>query len=289
MNAIFLLSLQMEWGADEALLPEPMSRLQTRPAEAPAREPDMRRHDPLPAAAPSATPGPSHPPAQPPAQGWSPRAPIAVTAARGPAAEARDAAAAAHDLDALRAAILGFGACSLRDTATHSVLPSGDPAAGIVIVGEVPDEDEDRAGHPFAGRAGDLLDRMLGSIRLSRADCLLLPLIPWRPPGGKQPTPVELNTCQPFLERALVLARPAFVLCMGSRPARTVAGSAIRAGASWRSPVVSGLPEGARALAMRHPSYLLSHLPARRDAWTDLIRLRRALDAREPLSSITDA
>ncbi len=289
MNAMFLLSLQMEWGADEALLPEPLSRLHARPAEPPPRafapQPDAQASiAPTPPAHATAPASPL-----PPAATWTPRTTQAAPSARGPAAEAHDAARGASDLDALRAAILGFAGCSLRDTATHSVLPTGDPGTGIVIVGEVPDEDEDRAGHPFAGRAGDLLDRMLGSIRLSRTQCLLLPLIPWRPPGGKQPTPIELATCQPFLERALVLARPSVILCMGSRPARSVAGSTIRAGAGWRTPVIDGLPDGTKALAMRHPSYLLSHLPARRDAWADLIRLRRTLDVLDASPAITVA
>ncbi len=254
MDALALLSLQIEWGADEALENEPVARLGVRPAMA----------APNPARAP-ANAAPGVPPARP-----------VPPPAAGPVAVARDAADRAADLDALRAAIAAFDGCGLRDTATR---PAVAPAARLVIVGEVPDEEEDRSGTPFAGRPGQLLDRMLASIGLDRAGLLLLPLIPWRPPGNRPPSPLELSICLPFLERALHLAGPSHLLLMGSRPARLVAGTQIRAGGGWRVPVLPGLPPGCRALAMRHPSYLLSHLPARREAWADLLRLRHRLDA----------
>lgn len=300
MDALSLLALQIAWGADEALAPEPISRLHLAtadlvaapPSAATAREPATLRSPPRAVLPGSIPPEAMLPGAMPPGRmpGMPEPATPARTAlpagkgretappARGPAAAARAAAEAAADLDALRAVIAAFDQCGLRDTATRPVLPAGNPSNGVVIVGEVPDEDEDRAGQPFAGRNGELLDRMLGSIGLDRGHVLLLPLIPWRPPGGRPPNPIEMATCLPFLQRGLALARPTHILSMGSRPARVLADSVIRAGAGWRRPVLPDLPEGARVLAMRHPGYLLSHLPARREAWADLIRLRRALD-----------
>lgn len=288
MDALALLSLQIAWGADEALENDPLSRLNRRPVE-PA--PVVR--------------GPAAPPVAPPAKRAvaqsSPSPPPAATApaiqavpTRGPVAEAQEAARQAGDLDALRNAIASFGGCALRDTATHAVLAAGpipgSVPGGLAIVGEVPDEDEDRAGTPFAGRPGQLLDRMLASIGLDRTGILLVPLIPWRPPGNRPPSALELSVCLPFLQRALELSAPAHLLLMGSRPSRAVADCAIRAGAGWRTPTLPGLPPHCRALAMRHPSYLLSHLPARRDAWTDLLRLRRVLDAQQVAgNTITDS
>ena len=287
MDALALLSLQIAWGADEALENDPVSRLNRRPAEAavgthrpaaPAAAPPSSRPS-SPSLSPSLSPwaAPSNP-APPPAETLPAIQPVP---ARGPVAEARDAARHAVDLDALRNAILAFDGCALRDTATRAVLATGPVLGGLAIVGEVPDEDEDRAGTPFAGRPGQLLDRMLASIGLDRAGVLLVPLIPWRPPGNRPPSTLELSVCLPFLERALELAAPAHLLLMGSRPSRAVADCAIRAGAGWRTPTLPGLPPHCRALAMRHPSYLLSHLPARRDAWTDLLRLRRVLDEQQ--------
>lgn len=275
MDALALLKLQIEWGADEALLFEPVDRLLQGPAPV-RRLLEPVRAVPLPPARSVTTP----PPAEAPVPAGE----------RGQAAAARVAANAAADLPALRAAIAAFDGCSLRDTATHLLFAEGDPASGVVIVGEVPDAEEDRAGYPFAGRPGLLLDRMLDSIGLDRGRVLLTPLIPWRPPGDSKPSEFHLSMCLPFLERLLVLAQPRHLLLMGSRPAKLLAGSTIRANAGWQRPLVPGLAPEARALAMRHPAYLLSHLPARRDAWLDLLRLRTALDeADRSAGAITDA
>ncbi len=262
MDALSLLRLQIEWGADEALDPVPLDRLHPVAARAAAPRPL-----PTPEAAPVRMAG-----------SGNGRAP-----AGGAAAAAREAAATATDIASLRAVLAAFDGCGLRDTATNLVFAEGDPEAGLVIVGEVPDAEEDRTGRPFAGRPGLLLDRMLDSIGLHRSRLLLAPLIPWRPPGNRPPSELELSICLPFLQRLLVLARPVHLVLMGSRPAKLLAGTALRAEAGWQRSVVPGLDEGVRILAMRHPAYLLSHLPARRDAWADLLRLRRARDP------ITDA
>lgn len=273
LDALSLLRLQVEWGADEALEPAPLDRLH-RPAAEPAR----------PSASPAASAATSPPAAAvatlPPPAAAAPR-----QAARGQAAEARALAMGCADIASLRAAIAGFDGCSLRDTATHLVFAEGDANSGLVIVGEVPDAEEDRAGHPFAGQPGVLLDRMLESVGLDRTRLLLVPLIPWRPPGNRPPTELELATCLPFLERLLELARPARLLLMGSRPVKLLAGGNIRAKAGWQAVRLPGAKAGAEAdattlpaLAMRHPSYLLSHPAAKRDAWASLLLLRRTLD-----------
>ena len=266
VDALALLRLQIEWGADEALDAVPVDRLHPvaslavtaavapRPSPAPVTRASSSR---------AAASGPGQVPAG------------------GPAAAAREAAAAAMDIPSLRAVLAAFEGCGLRDTATNLVSAEGDAQAGLVIVGEVPDGEEDRTGRPFAGRPGLLLDHMLHSIGLHRSRLLLAPLIPWRPPGNRPPSDLELSICLPFLQRLLVLARPTHLVLMGSRPAKLLAGTTIRADAGWQRPTLPGLPDGARVLAMRHPAYLLSHLPARRDAWADLLRLRHA---REPIT-----
>lgn len=279
MDALALLKLQIEWGADEALDPDPIDRLAAH----------RLRAQPV-------GPGDSQPPVSvivPPAPIARravpvPAAPVAPAARNAQVALAREVANAAEDIPALRAAIAAFEGCSLRDTATHLVFAEGDALSGLVIVGEVPNAEEDRAGHPFAGRPGQLLDRMLDSIGLDRAGVLLVPLIPWRPPGDRPPSELELAICKPFLDRLLVLVRPHRLLLMGSRPAKLLANTTIRASAGWQDIAVAGLNGGpVPMLAMRHPSYLLSHPTARRDSWTALLLLRRTLDQnpkKEPAS-----
>ena len=176
----------------------------------------------------------------------------------------------------------GFEGCSLRDTASHTLFAEGDPATGLLLIGEVPDADEDRAGRPFAGPPGALLDRMLASIGLSRADMLIAPLIPWRPPGDRKVSPVEMAACLPFLHRLLVLAQPRLVVLMGVRPLRALVGadsSLARLRGRWLPVAVSGAPAPIQALPMRHPAHLLANPLSRRDAWHDLMLLRSTLTA----------
>lgn len=276
MDALALLKLQIAWGADEALEPDPIDRLRARSSGTTDSSP--------PGSTLVATPPALRRPAP------IPVAPGLAAARNGQVALAREVANAAADLPALRAAIAGFEGCSLRDTATHLVFAEGDASTGLVIVGEVPNAEEDRAGHPFAGRPGQLLDRMLDSIGLDRGRVLLVPLIPWRPPGDRPPSDLELAICKPFLERLLVLARPARLLLMGSRPTKLLAGITIRANAGWQDIAIATERSGdpVPMLAMRHPSYLLSHPTARRESWSALLLLRRTLDLDQKNELVTD-
>jgi len=266
LDALALLRLQIEWGADEALDEAPLNRL------LPRAEPE-RRHAPEPRR--PLAPDAASPPA-PAARRMAPGAAPPPRALRGQAEEAGRLAESAADLPALRTAMAGFAGCSLRDTATNLIFAEGDPTPGLVVVGEVPDADEDRAGHPFAGRPGLLLDRMLDSIGLARTGVLLVPLIPWRPPGDRKPSEIELEACLPFLHRILELAGPRRLVLMGHRPVQLLTGTALRGDPGWREVPAGGRP--VPALCMRHPGTLLTNPAAKRDAWRDLLRLRKALD-----------
>ncbi len=249
-----MLRLQIAWGADEALGDLVQDRLAPQPAAPePIRLPSVTR--PLAAA------------------------PLVQT--RGQVAQAQAAAASADSVAAVLAAMREFTACPLRDTAGHALLPEGDLQSRLVLVGEVPDAEEDRSGHVFAGAAGALLDRMLSSIGLSRSQMLCVPLIPWRPPGDRKVSPLEMATCLPFLHRLVALAEPRHLLLLGVRPTRVFAGeeqSLARVRGRWRPVTVPGTDRTIPALPMRHPSYLLANPLARREAWHDLLLLRTTLD-----------
>ena len=276
MDALALLRLQIEWGADEALDDSPVDRL--RPAAPmPAPLAPARSAAPPPRAQPQAAQAASGlaTPAAPPATGIaSPAAP------RGTAAERAIAAAGLADsIQALCAAIVAFDGCVLRDTATRPVLPAGDPASGLLLIGDPPGADEDRAGLPFAGEGGALLDRMLASIGLHRDGLLLAPLIPWRPPGGRPPTAGELVLCLPFLHRLIVLAAPRWIVLLGPQAAHALLdGKRRRPGAGWTELGVPGLSTPVPALSLASPAMLVSTPALRRDTWADLRRLKRALD-----------
>lgn len=250
MDALDLLRLQIEWGADEALQDAPVDRL--RP--------------PLPAR-------PSLPPERP---GFASAAPSSRST---PAEQAVAAAAAAATLAELRAAIAAFEGCALRETAANLVFAEGDPATGLLLIGDPPGEPEDRSGTPFAGAGGALLARMLASVGLTRRDLVLTPLIPWRPPGGRPPSAAEIAVCLPFLHRLIALSAPRLVILAGALPARALLPAMRRRTTpGWVGAAVPGVPDPVPALAMPSPAGLMRSPAARREAWAALRLLRRTLD-----------
>ncbi len=263
------LRLQIEWGADEALEDAPVNRLR---AETPA----FGRPAGVPSAIAAAVPPATLPAATPVASGLTP---VSLAVAR-----AQQAALAANDLAALRAAIADFDGCALRDTATSLVFAEGDASAGLLLVGDAPGMDEDRSGQPFAGAAGAWLDRMLASIGLSRSQALLSPLIPWRPPGDRPPSAAELAVCLPFLWRLIALTRPRHIVLFSSLAARVLppAGPRRRPRGAWVELPVTGLAEPIPTLASVSLAAVMQTPARRREAWADLRRLSRVLHPSGP-------
>jgi len=274
MDALTLLRLQIEWGADEALEDAPVDRLRARGGRGgggPYLHPDPSPSPPpnpttLPTpVAPHHGPARAHPPAIAPGT---------------PAERAAAAAGQARTIDDLRAALAAFDGCALRDTAANLVFAAGDPEAALMLVSDPPGEAEDRSGTPFAGPDGVLLDRMLASVGLARDAILLAPLIPWRPPGGRLPNAGEIAVCLPFLHRLIALAGPRRVVLAGALAARTLFGpTRRRTGPAWIDMAVPGLPAPIPALAMPSPALLARTPNSRREAWAALRLLRRTLDA----------
>ena len=249
MDDLTALRLQLEWGADEALAEAPIDRMAARPAAPPPRPAALAR-------------------------------PAAPTAA--PVARAQQIAAAAGTREELRAALAAFDGCPLKATATNLVFSDGNPDAGLMLVGEGPGAEEDRAGLPFVGPSGQFLDRMLALIGLDRTKYLITNLIPWRPPGNRNPTDNEVLVCLPFLLRHIALVRPRRLVLLGALSMRAVTGSTTgitRMRGRWLEVTIPGLERPVPALPMLHPAYLLRTPGAKRDAWADLVLLRRTLDA----------
>ena len=268
MDAWDALLLQMEYGADEALDDQPVVRLRPLAPETPAPPPRFApgpaQSQPRPAPAPAASPVRSAP------------APAA-----SPVQNAQALADAARTRDELRAALARFDGCALSVTATNLVFADGNPDSGLMLVGEAPGAEEDRAGLPFVGPSGQLLDRMLASIGLDRSQYLITNLIPWRPPGNRNPTDSEVAVCLPFLLRHIALVRPRRLVLLGALAARAVLDTKTgitRLRGRWTELRVPGLEQKVPTLPMLHPAYLLRNQGAKRDSWADLVQLRRALD-----------
>jgi DNA polymerase len=259
MEYLDALRLQLEWGADEALLDDPQNRFAAQPK-------------------PAATPSLPGPVAATP----RPRA-IIPGLPPGPA-EAEQIAAACATLEDLRAALQNFSGCGLRDTATQLVFADGADDTNLILIGEAPGAEEDRAGRPFVGPAGQLLDRMLASIGLDRKKCRIVNTVPWRPPGNRAPSESELAVCLPFLRRHIALIRPAGLLLLGAvaakamLPAQTGNTGIRRLRGRWHSLDIPGLDAPIAALPTYHPAYLLRTPNAKRESWHDLIALRQWLN-----------
>jgi uracil-DNA glycosylase len=200
-------------------------------------------------------------------------------------AQARALATAAQDLEALAAAIAAFEGCPLRfaGAAHKSVFSRGTPSAPLIVIGEGPGAEEDLQGLPFVGRAGQLLDRMLAAAGL--ADRVFITnTVFWRPPGNRTPTAAEQMVCAPFVERAIELISPKFLLLVGGASAKAMLkreeGILSLRGRwfEWRS--ADGRLE-IPALPTLHPAFLLRQPAAKKRAWSDLLTLAERVDRPE--------
>lgn len=128
--------------------------------------------------------------------------------------------------DALRTAASGCTACGLAATRTQVVVGEGDPAAGLLVVGEAPGAEEDRTGRPFVGRSGQLLDRLLAEVvGVDRTGCFITNVVKCRPPENRNPTADEVASCRPWLHQQVDLAAPSVVLTLGNFASRLLLGT----------------------------------------------------------------
>jgi len=190
------------------------------------------------------------------------------------------------ELAEIEAALSAFDACPLKKTATSLCFADGNPQARVMLIGEAPGRDEDIQGKPFVGRSGQLLDRMLAAIGLSRSAedresaVFITNTIFWRPPGNRTPTEAETQMCLPFLLRTIELQKPDVIVCLGATPAHRLTGrndGILKLRGKWVTANVSG--RNIPLLPMLHPAYLLRQPAQKRLAWRDLLALRQMLDA----------
>jgi len=116
----------------------------------------------------------------------------------------------------LERAALACTKCPLSETRTNVVFGVGDPHADLMFVGEGPGEQEDLRGEPFVGRAGQLLTRLIEGIGLTRADVYIANVVKCRPPGNRDPLPLEIESCRPYLDGQLALVDPKVVVTLGN-------------------------------------------------------------------------
>ncbi|AXS42452.1 uracil-DNA glycosylase [Breoghania sp. L-A4] len=197
---------------------------------------------------------------------------------------ARALAEGAASLADLRDAVAQFTGCGLRTTAKSLVFADGNPAARVMVVGGAPEREDDIEGRPFTGPAGQLLDRMLAAIALDRSSVYLANTVPWRPPGGREPSAIEADICAPFIRRQIALCNPDVLVCMGGVAAKLLLGlrgPVLKERGQWHAFVVESrqIP----AMATLRVSDLLANPAYKKPVWQDLLAIQARL-AQAPAS-----
>ncbi len=276
------LKWQIEAGADEAIGEQPVDRTAAAAGAPKATVPAGGMAEAA-GRAPAAPPRPAATPAKAPQARPAP----SLTSASEAQASAQRLAAQAKTIEELRAALETFEGCPLKATATNLCLYDGNPEAKIMIIGEAPGAQEDRQGKPFVGPAGQLLDRMLAAIGLDRSKVYITNLLYWRPPGNRNPTPGEIASCLPFLERQIEIMQPKLLLLVGGMSAKTLlhrSEGILKLRGRWADYHHPRLDHPIPALPTLHPAYLLRQPAQKREAWRDLLSFAEAIE-REGLAS----
>ena len=205
-------------------------------------------------------------------QGQAP-APRPTRAATDWVAMASAAAAACGNLAELSVAIAAYDGSPLKAGCQHTVVFDGVEGAPVMVIGEGPGAEEDRQGKPFVGRAGQLLDRMLAAIGLSRqTNALISNVNYWRPPQNRNPEPGELAVCRPFVDRMIELTAPKLIIAAGGVPAKALLDTSTGIMRLRGTEKVLKLPSGMKVpvCPILDPAFLLRRPQEKSRAWRDL-------------------
>ena len=231
----------------------------------------------------AASPSPSPPPERATAPLHVPvPVPVPVPALAPPA---RPVAAAPRPLPVIAAEASTCTKCALSTTRKSVVFSRGNPEAKLVFIGEAPGADEDEQGLPFVGRAGQLLDKMIGAMGLDPAkDVYVCNIIKCRPPGNRKPEPVEVETCIPYLHEQLAAIDPKAIVALGNTAVAALLSTKLgitKVRGQWK------LYRGkVPVMPTYHPSYLLrpsaQQIEAKKQAWEDLQAVMKELGLAPP-------
>lgn len=254
----------------------PVADIAQPPKRDPAPEPPRRTPAPTPPSQPQPAPGPSGAPLLIPA---SPPLP--------PPPASRDRAAIERAMDDLRRRYEQDAPHKHFVTAhTKIVWGDGDPTSRLVFVGEAPGEDEDRQGIPFVGRSGQLLNKMIAAMGLSRERVYICNVLKTRPPNNATPTQREIELCEPYLRAQLAIIAPEVIVSLGLPAARALLRSdesMTRLRGTWRTYTLDN-GHAIRLMPTYHPAYVLRNYTAqtRGLVWSDLRQVMDALGMPPP-------
>ena len=165
--------------------------------------------------------------------------------------------------------------CPLSKTKTKTVFGEGDIDAALMFVGEGPGAQEDITGRPFVGRAGELLTKMIeNAIEIPRSKTYIANIVKCRPPNNRVPTPQEAHTCLPYLQKQIELVSPSIIVALGSTAYHYLTGDKSSISKVRGETIDMG---NYVLIPTYHPSYLLRNPSAKKEAYQDLLKIKRLL------------
>lgn len=170
--------------------------------------------------------------------------------------------------------------CGLCSGRNRLVFGAGSPTARLFFVGEGPGADEDRQGEPFVGKAGQLLDRIISAMGLSREDVYIGNIVKCRPPRNRAPLPEEAATCLPFLIKQIEIVRPEVIVTLGRTALEGLLGEPVRSITRARGQWFRF--RGIQAIPTFHPAYLLRNPEHKRPVWEDMQAVMEVLGLSSP-------
>jgi DNA polymerase len=183
-------------------------------------------------------------------------------------------------LQAIRDEIGDCTRCPLAYAGRRNIVfGDGDPGARLMFVGEGPGADEDASGIPFVGKAGQLLNNMIGAMGLKREEVYIANIVKCRPPANRVPEPVEANTCTQFLVKQIDVVQPEVIVALGATAATYLLGvkqSLASLRGTWHS------CRGAKVAVTYHPAFLLRDPRQKGEAWKDLQRVMAEMGLKSP-------
>ncbi|TFB11122.1 uracil-DNA glycosylase [Candidatus Marinimicrobia bacterium MT.SAG.2] len=179
--------------------------------------------------------------------------------------------ATSKDLESFYNEIKECQLCPLGTTRTKFVFGVGNPNADLMLIGEAPGRNEDLQGEPFVGRAGQLLDKILAAIKLSREEVYIANVLKCRPPNNRDPLKSESDTCQPYLKQQIELIKPKLILALGRVSGAWLLGEDL-ALKDMRNK--SYIYNGIEMMVTYHPAALLRNPNWKRPCWEDMQKVR---------------
>ena len=181
-------------------------------------------------------------------------------------------------LNDLQSFIENYDECELSHTARSTVFCDGNADAEIMLIGEAPGNQEDIEGKPFVGKSGQLLDKILKTINIDRTNCYISNIIPWRPPGNRNPTAEEISMCLPFIKKHIELVNPKILLLVGSISSKSILNKNLgitKLRGEWHIYKEGNIE--VPALPIFHPAYLLRRPNNKSYVMRDILLFKRKI------------